>query len=335
VVEAPPPDIGNRLELLRRYFSIWEIPRVEERTINAPHRAGKSPGPRNKEGYRSDSFHVRLAFNIAYLGCSWTEGMGLPRGKIFPDLVASELREISGISVATWNCGLASTGMDFAVRLTPSICNSLRPDLIVLVLPGADRREFFSEAGHRLNYVSGRPTVLANSGGFYDSTVNAFNVLTNDYDNTAHLLKSFRAFEAMVRSSGTPWVYSWTSNPQSDELMAQLIHEGYLPKDAYLGQPFARVDYVSESDRHPGHESHEVFAKAIVGWIIDRGFANIGDRAAQPGSGIPNSSSRHEHLEPHAMSRIWNRLFGRPDAHRVPRATQTKARAGDDFYPLW
>jgi hypothetical protein len=89
----------------------------------------------NHQGFRSDEFDNRPA-GIA-LGCSFTEGVGIPLNKTWPS-VLSEL-----LNHHVWNLGVGGSGMDTCFRMLDHYLNILNVKFVVLCSPSPLRFEFF------------------------------------------------------------------------------------------------------------------------------------------------------------------------------------------------
>ena len=255
-------------EMLKRYFSLDEIPVLEDRFGSNSKREKELPGPRNRYGYRSDEFDDRGDLNIAFFGCGWVEGHGLPRGEMFTDLVKRQVASKSGRSVRSWNFGLSGSGLDYCARIAPAVVNCLKPDLAVVLIPSADRREFFGSDGQR-HMCSGKKNDTVRPDSVDADLIKSMQIVADcDHENIAYTLRQLRHLEALFMASNTPWVYSWLGVDASDTPMRALEKAGLLPTENYLGHPFGVEDMVSDENRHPGRLSHRAFSKSVTKWVL-------------------------------------------------------------------
>lgn len=88
----------------------------------------------NSHGFRCDEFVKGEPYLVA-LGCSFTNGIGLPLETIWPELVGKEL----GLKVANLSWGGSSA--DTCYRLAEYWVPELKPKLVVMFAPPQDRVE--------------------------------------------------------------------------------------------------------------------------------------------------------------------------------------------------
>lgn len=89
----------------------------------------------NTFGFRADEFDDRPA-GIA-LGCSFTEGVGLPLGATWPAQLSSMLNQ------HIWNLGVSGGALDTCYNLLEYYIDALKPKFVVICAPPVNRFEFF------------------------------------------------------------------------------------------------------------------------------------------------------------------------------------------------
>jgi hypothetical protein len=87
----------------------------------------------NQQGFRSDNFDLRPSYLA--LGCSFTEGVGLPIEQTWPFLLSKK------ISKNIWNLGVSGAGLDSCFRLLDYYINKLNILGVFLLIPDASRFE--------------------------------------------------------------------------------------------------------------------------------------------------------------------------------------------------
>lgn len=92
----------------------------------------------NSEGYRSDEF---VKNGILCLGCSLTEGVGLPFEQTWPYLIGQEL------NLPVCNLGTSAATPDTAFRTALYWIPKLQPRYVFYLIPPTSRREFIDLNG--------------------------------------------------------------------------------------------------------------------------------------------------------------------------------------------
>ena len=91
----------------------------------------------NRLGFRAEEFDDRPA-GIA-LGCSFTEGVGIPLAATWP----AQLSDMLGQHV--WNLGVGGSSADTAYNLLEHYIDQLSTKFVVMCVPPRDRFEFFRD----------------------------------------------------------------------------------------------------------------------------------------------------------------------------------------------
>lgn len=329
-----PQHIPDAERFLDLHFPLEGVPDWTSAPTDQEPRRWRSgaPGPRNERGFRGDSLRERGDVNIAYLGCSWVEGLGVEWHELFSNIVATRLRRSTGHDIRSWNFGRAGTGLDFAVRILPQILRIQKPDLVILVVSAPGRREYFTSKMQRLDF---RPkTIERYRTGAIDieadllAAMEGLTSLDNDYDNMAHILRIFGLLPMAFEVTGTPWAYTWLDGPNAHRVMNALKDAKRLPHDQWLGFPFPRIDETKENDGHPGPESHRAFADLLIEWITQNGIV----QRAVDGRPVEMPSAARDVPRGVARSVVDRLLGGKTSGGRG------KDRSGEDegdMYPLW
>jgi hypothetical protein len=90
----------------------------------------------NNEGFRDENFDQRPC--AIALGCSHTQGVGLPEGKTWP----KQLESLLGIKV--WNLGVGGAALDTCFRLLEFWIQHLTAKYVFCAVPDLARYEVFS-----------------------------------------------------------------------------------------------------------------------------------------------------------------------------------------------
>lgn len=93
----------------------------------------------NSHGFRCGEFNPAEQA-ILTLGCSFTEGVGMPQEQTWPYILAQHL------NLPCWNLGVGGGSADMCFRLAKHYLSWLKPTMVVLLCPRPFRMEFFD--GH-------------------------------------------------------------------------------------------------------------------------------------------------------------------------------------------
>jgi len=326
---VPGSDFSGRLELLDRFFPNGGIPVARPVEIPQAARDEIFPGTVNAYGYRGDEFSDSGDFNIAYFGCSWVEGWGVPRGDIFTDQTSLLLRQKTGKKITSYNFGLSAAGIDHTARLLPLALRHLKIDLVVLVVSGLERREMFAPSGRR-RFFARRALERAKKKDFPITeadleAIRNLHELSSDPGNCAHFLSHFNLIATLLDSRKLPWIFTHIDwDPVTREIQP-LLTDGYLPTSRYLGTPFEKIDRSDYDAAHPGPESHQKFAEHMCGSVTSNRL--IEQAAARRARGEPGSAMAQ--VKKPMLLRL-GRLFG-----MSPRREAGHKKDKENIYPQW
>jgi len=156
----------------------------------------------NSCGFRTDEFDNRPA-GLA-LGCSFTEGTGLPLDASWP----AQLSKLIGQHI--WNLGVHGSALDSAYNFLDHYIAELNIKFVVLCVPPINRFEFFSKNTPK-RIVASRPESHDIYGSFFKEW---FSTEQNSLTNRS---KNLLAMEQLCRNYNVPFYY--------------LLAEEYLPND--------------------------------------------------------------------------------------------------------
>jgi len=326
---VPGSDFTDRSDLLDRFYPKDAIPIA--RPVEIPHSAREEifPGAVNSHGYRGDEFCASGDFNIAYFGCSWVEGWGVPRGDIFTDRTTQILTKETGKKITSYNFGLSAAGFDHTARLLPLALRHLTIDLVVIVVSGLERRELFAPSGRR-RFFARRALERAKKKDFPITepdleAIRNLHELSNDCADCAHFLSHFNLCATLLDGRELPWVFTHIDWDPVIQQIQPLLADGYLPASRFLGTPFEKIDRCNYDAAHPGLESHLKFAEQLSRSISD---SELIEHVAVRRERREPSSATAQVKEPF-FSRL-GRLIG-----ASPKRETGHKKDKDNIYPQW
>lgn len=169
----------------------------------------------NSQGFRAPEFNNQPGF--VALGCSFTQGIGLPNHTVWPSLIADHL------GLQTWNLGIGGGSMDLCFRLAHYWIPELQPQFVVMLEPPADRIEIHTDyGGENLQSTDHRI-----KGDWY-----LMNYYTHEENSFWNTQRNLGAIENICRTHHIPF-YHWSRkqwifsiDPSSSDMARDLAHAG-------------------------------------------------------------------------------------------------------------
>ncbi|MBN06870.1 MAG: hypothetical protein CMM45_03455 [Rhodospirillaceae bacterium] len=249
------------------HFPVGDLPRVK-----LGHRG-------NSYGYRCEEFTERGSLNIIFLGDSWTEGAGVTREQTFAHIASQMISEKYGVSVSNWNMAHGGKGYDYFTRILLCSLDILKPDAVFITFPVMDRREYFTIDGELVDLSLG--TLGAVERREIDPPLIIKDIyrhwsgLVSSEDDAALAIMNYKLIEGLLKERNIPWGFSFNDWEANLSRVTELMKSGWFDAAKYLGEPFDRIDRVSDSDAHPGPASHDQFGKKVGDWIVNRCGKNL------------------------------------------------------------
>lgn len=107
----------------------------------------------NSHGFRCDEFDLYSELPVVFLGCSLTEGEGLPVEKTWAYLTIEKIRKATGKEIPYWNLATSGGGLDTNAGILANYIDQLRPRYIFYLRPSWWRRAVFTQKREILNWV--------------------------------------------------------------------------------------------------------------------------------------------------------------------------------------
>lgn len=189
----------------------------------------------NKYGFRSDEFDDRPA-GLA-LGCSHTEGTGIPEQNTWP----SVLSKLLGIHI--WNLGVGGVSLDTVFRLLDYWLPRLAPKFVVIGIPSSIRFELFQDerpSGEHAPYNMGPWSVTNTQIGRYyqgwiDSDINQIQLRRKNLLAIQQLCSNANTTLAMVDIKHIADTHYTVSTQTETRTARDLKHFG-VQNHAYFAQ---------------------------------------------------------------------------------------------------
>jgi hypothetical protein len=106
----------------------------------------------NSTGYRCDEFSTISEFPVIFMGCSFTEGIGLPLNEIWSYYLHNKIVEVTNKTIPFWSLAKNATSIDYVARCFYEQSTQLKPKYIFHLMSGITRREYSFESSKLNNW---------------------------------------------------------------------------------------------------------------------------------------------------------------------------------------
>jgi len=219
----------------------------------------------NELGFRGESINKK-GFKIMSLGCSLTEGVGVQNNETWPN----RLSKLIPNSV-DMNFGVGGRSGDFLTRCLLTFFDLIKPDLVIILYPPTNRREYYDDNCDINPFIGTHPL-----GEYFTKTDEGRNIhnhilmVQTNNENIINWYKNHLLIKYFLESKKCNWIWdnSFVDNDYSDE---NLIDKGYtggfnIFKD---GPEMYLLDRGTDG-QHPGKLHQEFYAKNLYQFIIDK-----------------------------------------------------------------
>ena len=212
----------------------------------------------NECGLRCDSFDLTSELPIVFLGCSYTEGIGLPIEEVWSHLLLEKIQKSTGKKIPYWSLALGGKGLDNQVKMLYDFIKTHSVKYIFCLFPASGRRDFCYGAEPEKTWMP-NPILHTNPLPHLinDLFSDPYYIRHEDY-RSLMLLDSIRIIQqAHVVAS------SWRHNDINDELFKNFPEiKFFQPTFLSWGDATRRGDKARDN-QHPGAKYHESVASVF------------------------------------------------------------------------
>lgn len=186
----------------------------------------------NKYGFRCQEFELG-ARSVVALGCSYTQGIGLPVETLWPEIVGNAL------DLDVYNLAWGGTSADTCFMLAKFWLPVLRPELVVMAAPPKNRFDIIKATG-----IPEIHTLMPNTtDGEFGADVILKHWMTNDRNQDLNNAKNKLAVQALCQNLGI-------------NCLTYDAHD-------YFARSREEVEYARDY-MHAGPLGHKMFAERIL-----------------------------------------------------------------------
>jgi hypothetical protein len=205
----------------------------------------------NEHGFRSDQFESN-DHSMIFLGCSFTEGVGLPLEETYSSIIHQEIQQRLGRNIPYWNLGMGGCGLDSIVRCYYNFYRQLKPRVVVALFP-CYRLE------HKI--LGGWKFVLSN---FDDEKIFTKNPYLTDPTVVQYSIeKNLAMLDLMLAENDTLLIWDYWEPIPNNYSKLDLSRLEYF-KHYAKSWPQQGISSTARDGFHPGKLIHEYFAKNVL-----------------------------------------------------------------------
>jgi hypothetical protein len=218
----------------------------------------------NSRGYRSMEFDPKSSKpKLMFVGCSFTTGIGVPYESVYTSIVTDMLSKHFNVEFEQHNLGLPGYGSDAMAQVVYQTVDIIKPELVVVLFPGMQRRQYYNNYHHRIALI---PNVLRTN--FFVNEQKALITLQTDANDFYNWVMNWQFIELVLRGAGIPWI--WGDFQPINEIEPFLYD--YVRTDNMVVDRFpsfiAQGDYGRDM-MHPGPRAHAAYAKFVFDMAKD------------------------------------------------------------------
>ena len=249
----------------------------------------------NSYGTRSEEFENIDTLRILNVGCSFTEGVGLPLEHIWCSILIRLISETIGKELPLFNLSVHGGSADLLTRLTYNVVRQgFKPDLVIMLLPSLLRNELvITGQGYSKTFdfvQNSNPSTIEK----FDEKI-AFTKYLKQINRSQRLLETFKSLlflKYFLESQGirlllTTWentefeksdingfesgmtsYYNELVNHSPVDLKANILPVEFKRNESKLSfKP--HIQEIARDLIHPGPNSHFNFAKETFEYLIN------------------------------------------------------------------
>ena len=169
-------------------------------TTSGSDNSGKCTYTYNSLGFRGDE-PTKQGFKVMSIGCSHTEGVGLNDDETWSHQLC---KLINGIDL---NFGYGGRSNDYVARCLLTYFDVVKPDLVLIMYPNQDRREYYTEDGNIEPFAYnpwGHLVKTENGKEIY----NGLMTTANNESNYINWYKNHLLIKYYLETKQCPWVWN-------------------------------------------------------------------------------------------------------------------------------
>ena len=218
-------------------------------TTSGSDNSGKCTYTYNSLGFRGDE-STKQGFKVMSVGCSHTEGVGLNDDETWSHQLC---KLINGVDL---NFGYGGRSNDYVTRCLITYFDIIKPDLVLIMYPNQDRREYYTEDGNiePFAYNPWGHLVETEDG---KEIYNGLMAVANNESNYINWYKNHLLIKYYLETKQCPWVWNGSH-----------LFAGTSESNRFDGDYRNFIDYGKDGN-HSGPLHNKQYATNLHQFLID------------------------------------------------------------------
>lgn len=214
--------------------------------------SGKCTYSYNELGYRGDSVY-KEGFRIMSIGCSNTEGVGLNDSETWSNQFSNLV--VNGVDL---NFGISGRSSDYVSRCLTTYYDIIKPDLVLIMYPHIQRREFYTDDGGI------EPFMPTSSWGYFGEVYKGKAIqeymvrIQNTNQDIINWYKNHLLIKYFLESKKCNWIWNGVEG----------VPLTYNEPNRFDGNYNEYIDLAADR-RHPGPLHNQNYAKDLHNFVLN------------------------------------------------------------------
>jgi hypothetical protein len=225
--------------------SLWHNTDSEENYIpnNSPYKPNDFSYKFNDYGFRCDNFNQENEIPIVFMGCSITEGVGLPLEQTWSSLLLSKIRQRTNKNIPYWSLALGGSSVDTQARMLYWFNKMHKVKFIFALFPNLYRREYCLYIHHAQIW-----------GLAFGQRPELNKIFSDPYFRYYESMRSFMIIDSIVKESNIKIcssIWKGGKDVEEDEIITNFPNLNFYPTPTITSK-----DKCARDNRHPGSLYH-------------------------------------------------------------------------------
>lgn len=225
----------------------------------------------NEQGFRCDSFSAESQLPILFLGCSFTEGIGINLEDVWSYKLLEKIKQHTNIDIPYWSLAVGGSSIDLQALYLYTFIDQLKPKYIFFLLPPVERRLFRAFTKPIMFSAWGTTSPLAPLSSSQSNIIDQARQLLLDPDyGILESLKSLMFINELCNRHQTKVFYStWAKGIEAENSASIFEDIDQLSNFSRLRYEFPNLVDKARDNQHAGPITNNHFSNLVFEEIKD------------------------------------------------------------------